>query len=212
MADPTTTRNDELVCPFCRYSLRGMPGNSVRCPECGSSLNKSRLRELYAREWSEIGTYKLLWWPVGWAALGLLLSLIIVGLFMDVNGSLMDRILPVVIGASLAMMPWVVVLRSVWRLYGRLEGVWLSLLVHLNVIAYSAGIIGLLMCGVTLLRSFMKANWVSVAQSLIAVPVALALIVATYLVDRFIGVRCLRRQADLTGAIGGEEFGQGEDE
>jgi len=71
---PAATPNnawDDLFCPVCEYSLRGLP--EPRCPECGEVVTDEQLADLDrpvprpAMPWDRhagIGTYLKTWWLV----------------------------------------------------------------------------------------------------------------------------------------------------
>ena len=58
---------DEATCPSCEYSLRGLAGDVVTCPECGCMVE---IVDLLAGRWKQplrnAPYFNLLTIPVGW--------------------------------------------------------------------------------------------------------------------------------------------------
>jgi hypothetical protein len=69
---------DKAVCPACEYSLRGLAGDVVTCPECGRGVDVARLlSHQWTGKWHNVPGYTDLIMPVMWLLSGSLASALI---------------------------------------------------------------------------------------------------------------------------------------
>lgn len=67
----------EAVCPGCNYSLRGLPGDVVTCPECGREINMvAFLKDRWTGSWYSVPGYNAIVAPAIWIVVPLFALLI----------------------------------------------------------------------------------------------------------------------------------------
>src|SRR5688572_12808451 len=74
-AEHVETLRESLACPACAYSLRGLEGDDITCPECGLEINVPALiSQQWSRPWWEAPLYNTIALPLAWALLILMAS------------------------------------------------------------------------------------------------------------------------------------------
>ena len=58
---------EEAVCPGCDYSLHGLPGDVITCPECGRKINMvAFLKDRWMGPWYSVPGYNAIVAPAIW--------------------------------------------------------------------------------------------------------------------------------------------------
>ena len=193
----------DVQCPACGYSLRGLPGVVVRCPECGRQWDLPELIARRRRDWTSNRLYGLL----GNAGVTLLAALLIV-LLVPVTAAIHALAAVVVFLCGLAMLGfWFSLIVRVFQCSRVSEAIMLIVLMQILVAMF-------IICGVLLLPGllalaggaidamFSQRPLVALAISAVGaatVGVAIGGLLICRRLDRFIGRRCiewdLRRSA-----------------
>ncbi len=190
---------DELVCPECQYSLRGLPGEIVICPECGNPANIASLVASHWRgPWYRAPLYNTLALPLAWGFLASMFSLIALVIVYrnDTPPDAVFYVLMLLISGG-----WVALLVFVWRKFGSREGLWLALLLHAVLPAYTLGAVAVIGMIIKIVVDFGSYRWLLPYDCLWLV-VSLGIIVGARLTERFVGRRCIRRHLRLRAAVG----------
>lgn len=185
---------EQLECPRCEYSLRGLPGDQVICPECGQPCD---IAQMIARNWTLPWTrapaYSQLITPVAWAMGGGLAALVALILAMARDATPLPCML-VVTGT------WVVWLNRLGQIHATLGGehaVVLSLLAH----ALAAGYViaaGSVIAAVVMLCSSPGMETLSLALVLVVAGVGGCILCRRG--ERRIAEDCIRRWLRTGGA------------
>jgi len=188
-----------LACPACAYSLRGLAGDQVTCPECGLAINIPALvSRQWSRPWWEAPLYNLIAFPLAWAMLALMGLPAAFGLSQGfaTNGHL------VVLGYIALMTAfWIGALLVVSRIFGSIEGLLLAMLLHLVIPAYIGGL-GLAIGGlIWLLEAFVEDRWYVAPWYGVLLAGGVASVAVGRLIERAVAHRCIRRHLRL-GAAG----------
>lgn len=184
---------DGLTCPACQYSLRGLLGDDINCPECGQRMNIPGLMSAkWSKPWWEAPLYNTLALPVCWAALAVLVLMVIGTLSRDIAHPRATALA----WTAFAAIAWLFLLAYMQKRFGSAEGIWLSLLLHLVVPFYLVGIIGAL--GMTIrFVSGLRTLWIVSLYNGLGLALFLGLIIAARLLERFVGQRCIRRHTTI---------------
>jgi hypothetical protein len=184
---------DALVCPQCEYSLRGLAGDEVNCPECGMHVNiASLITAKWTKPWWDAPLYNTLALPLAWVILSMLAAVVLFAATHRLNMS-GELVLP---WLGLSAIVWVFLLAYLQRRFGSAEGIWLALLVHLVVPFYMIGILGAIGMTVALLAN-LHALWVVSLYNFFGLLLFVALFISARLIERFVGHRCIRRHLRL---------------
>jgi hypothetical protein len=188
---------DDLECPGCGYSLRGLHGDDLTCPECGTRINLPRLvAQRWTRPWWEAPLYNTLALPLACALLMGLLTLFLLGV-MAVNDQNAAAAAFGLLGLSLAV--WLGSFAYVGRRFGSSEGIWLALVVHLILPTYLGGI-GFAVSGLLGAIASLQASPWSLAHCAFLFAVGVALIFGGRMTERFIARRCIKRHLRISAA------------
>jgi hypothetical protein len=188
--DKTDAIHRELRCPQCEYSLRGLPGESVTCPECGLHCDVARLiASRWTGPWWEAPGYNRLVWPVAWAVIVSAGWLIAGGILSapryDAKAILIA--LALVFGVPLI---WLGLLWNAYRFFADGRGLLLALLAHALFAGYVAATIGIAVSIGQLLWWFDIARIIAAA---IFVPLLVALFWLCRRGERYIAQQCIRK-------------------
>src|SRR5262245_4005624 len=182
---------DELKCPSCAYSLRGLPGDQITCPECGLAINVAQLTAAKWRgPWYRAPVLNTLALPVAWALFAPVVSMIPV--FMASHRNNTAPMWLILFSFVVVVLGWIGLLALAVRRFGSAEAVWLSLLLHAVFVIYALGIIGTVSMIISVLINLPTATLAAIFNGL-GVVVCVAVIVAARLLDRFVAYRCIRR-------------------
>ncbi len=182
---PVAVLREELTCPGCGYSLRGLPGDVATCPECGvrCDLAKLMMRE-WIGPWYRAPGFNRVLFPVAWPGFGWWV-LLFVWLY-ETQAFGRPPILTLLLAAVLvAGWSW-----SMWRLrlfMPRWEAVVLALFAHALLLGYLAGLIGV----IAFVLQAIKTRSVALAAPMVAFFAGLMLLCRRG--ERFIAERCIRR-------------------
>ncbi len=157
MADTPATdaASADLGCPGCGYNLRGLPavegalpatgrpGYVVACPECGMH---SDLAELATRRWDKpwykAPGFHVLTGPVAWLVFGIIGGLAVLGgLRAGQQLGATTAWLALLAASFILFAGWAGLIAWVWVRYGGPVGVLFSLLAHVVLPAYLAGLV-----------------------------------------------------------------------
>jgi hypothetical protein len=177
----------ELLCPRCEYSLRGLPGSRITCPECGSACDLAALvMRRWIGPWTRAPGYGRIVGPVGWLTIGMW-PVAVAGVGELANGA---RPVFTSLLAAIWLAGWLLLL---WRLRGFMPGgaaVGLSILAHGLFVGYLVGVVA----GVALvIRALSAGPGLVMILSFAAAAVAVALLFACRRGEQFIAERCIRR-------------------
>ncbi len=79
-ADHAVSLRNDLVCPGCEYSLRGLTGDVVTCPECGERIDVATLvTKQWRKPWWDAPGYSLLCLPCGVGIVGTFIAVVFAG-------------------------------------------------------------------------------------------------------------------------------------
>ena len=176
----------ELTCPQCDYSLQGLAGDLVTCPECGttSDLPKLILRWGFS-PWYRAPGFSRILRPLVWPGIGFWFILFV----LAVEQSSSDR--PPIWTSGLAIVVFAGWLRAMWRVWKVLPGgraLWLSLLAHALLAGYVAAVVAsFLLVGSLLWGGAM------VGRALLLVPLIVAVAYVCRRGEKFIAQQCIRQ-------------------
>ena len=190
---------DSLMCLKCDYSLRGLPGDIVTCPECGESINIAAvMMKQWTGPWFKAPLYNVLAVPLAWAFL--ILSIAVVGMIAN---EFQSNALPIllailIVGAGV----WVALLFDTTKKYGNSEGAFLALLVHLIFIGYILGSIGVIGSLIGVIVSISDDRGASnILTSVIILVVCISTFVISRLGEKFVAGRCIRQHVRRIGQV-----------
>ncbi|MAE63847.1 MAG: hypothetical protein CMJ18_06200 [Phycisphaeraceae bacterium] len=174
----------DVTCVACEYNLRGLQGPVVKCPECGAVTDVAALvASRWGGPWYRAPGFDRLARPLAVAVVGWLLTVFMAGVANATRAGFELLVLAVVPAG--ALVAWVALIVATGRRSG-VEGVMLALLAHLIYSGYVFGFIGFLM---TFAGAFMPdMSWLVVACGF-----CVAVMIACYHGERFIGRRCIAR-------------------
>ncbi|MCI0365353.1 MAG: hypothetical protein L0Y44_10335 [Phycisphaerales bacterium] len=180
---------DNLVCPQCDYSLRGLNGPVINCPECGLQCDLARMiARRWDGSWTQAPGYSDLLRPVvvfSTAPGGVLLVLVYEFHTLDGDGKL--TAMAMLAAATL----WAFLLFRTRDRFPHINAIQLSLFAHVLMLGY----IGALILAVW---SFgwavsQPGNWISWVISLPIVVSMGAVLVLCRRGERFIALRCIQQ-------------------
>jgi hypothetical protein len=134
---------EDVACPRCQYNLRGLVGDVVRCPECGTRCDVARLvSRRWTQPWYRAPGFSRVLYPAVWVYV----CVIVIGAVLR---SSVAPFRPAWI-AFLCCCPvvWLVLMCRSWRVFEDVRGVWLPVFGHLLLAGYLAGAVGTLWMGV----------------------------------------------------------------
>jgi hypothetical protein len=183
----------DVHCPACGYSLRGLPGLVVRCPECGTQSYIPELIARRRRDWANNRLYNLL----GNAALTLpaaLAAIVLPPLWLEPRSPL--AILLILCGLGLLGV-WFGLMGRIFGSCRSLEAIRLTALMQVLVLCFvvSAILAPIVVLFAMLVGGFPKNDAAAVLRLLVGAAVAVGaglggLRFCRYL-DRAIGLRCI---------------------
>ncbi|MCZ6836117.1 MAG: hypothetical protein O7G85_10120 [Planctomycetota bacterium] len=183
---------DVIQCPHCQYSLRGLAGEKVTCPECGQKINVALLISInWEGAWYKAPFYNMLAVPVAWVCLA---TIVLAICAFDYSYYRFDlRSMPFFPFLGFFVI-WVVLIFAIAKQFGGTEGIVLSVLMHGILFGYLIGLLGSVP---VLIRLFSDViNYQVGVQTLINILILIffiALLYSTRRAERFVGGRCVRR-------------------
>jgi hypothetical protein len=187
-----------LTCPECEYSLRGLPGDEVTCPECGRHLNLARLvASRWTHPWHKAPLYDLLAVPLAVAFAVTIATAIAVAMVSAFRSDWLVVFAVVLIGAGC----WAASLRLVRKRFGSAEGVHLALLVHIVLPMYVFGAMGVIGFGVKISSDVANSVTRALPFDLLILLLCVSAIVIGRVIERFVAGRCIRRFLRLRAAV-----------
>ena len=188
---------EDLACPQCQYNLRGLSGPIVQCPECGMQSDIAKMiANRWTAPWFKAPLYNVLAVPLAWIFLTSLGSFVGLGI-ASVNHSPSEALLWSLFLTILCV--WIVLLNYVRRKFGSNEGLWLALLLHLVLLAYFLGIVGVVAMVANIISGFDRVRLL-LAIHFVCLAFFVGLIVGGRYVERYVGQRCIRRYVRLKAA------------
>jgi hypothetical protein len=202
----TDSIREKLACPHCTYSLRGLPGDVVTCPECGNGIDIARLVALrWTGRWFRAPMFALLSLPLAVIVVGFILLGVLLGVAASLGADSVGAGL-LIAGPLFIFAVWVAGLALVTRRFGSGEGLWLSILCHAIFAGYFVGAPGFILLVVKVIASFAQGfGYVSLPGAVTAIGFA-GLVATAYFGERYVARRCIRRYlrrqtlADTMGA------------
>lgn len=186
--EQTRQIHDGLACPTCQYSLRGLPGDDVTCPECGGGIN---IPELVASKWTGpricAPLYNMLIIPLVWSFLGIFGGAIAFTMFCSGIKAPAVAMLSVILGG------WMVALAFVSRRFGSAEGALLAILLHACFPAYLFGITGGVALLIRIPIDILDGRLPLLIYDVPAMALCIGAIVVGERIERFVTRRCIRR-------------------
>jgi hypothetical protein len=187
----------ELACIDCGYSLQGLRGDRVVCPECGLGIDLAALvTKRWTGPWYRAPGFNTLLWPVAWlltsgAALLLLSS-------WERNQAVASTHWTIIATTGIALIWLIMMIRLRWSPMGW-EAVGLAALGHAVLAGYLAGVIGLIGSSCLCMTVAFAAGaggivgFLPTLSAFIALPPsAIILLLASRWCGRFIARRCIR--------------------
>ncbi len=190
---------DGLVCPACDYSLRGLAGDVVSCPECGAVCDVLRLiAERWDKPWYQAPGMRQLSAPLVLFVLGAIAAFFIsltIPSWLDPNPPYEP--IKVMLISALMWSPfpiiWLSAVRRCWRVWRSCECLGLLLLNHCILVAYVFGAMGIL-GGLLLLATFFSGlNPAMPTASVGLLVFSINAFACAYLGERFVARRCIRQ-------------------
>jgi hypothetical protein len=178
----------DLACPQCQYNLRGLQGELVACPECGTRCDVAQLiARQWQKPWYHAPGFNRLAIPAAWFYLAGIGSLSVLLFQIDISSEppvfLKLGLAAAVFGGFVLLLEW----NRRW--WGGLEGALLSMIPVPIVFGFLVGGFGLLTC---VLRMF-SGDVATVFWSVVLFTVFLAMVFFCREGEKFIARRCIRR-------------------
>jgi len=183
---------DDLICPGCHYSLRGLAGDRVDCPECGYACDMTALvAARWTAPWHKDPGLNHLAFPAGVAFAGTLC------VFYPVLRWFFDGVTfggtKLAIAASLVFLFWGFLL---WRTRRYFDSPWegpaLALLTHALLVEYLGGIVGFCITLVMIVSLFVEGiEWVEAWYVVMPLVVSVVLFFASQWGEKFTAHRCI---------------------
>lgn len=189
----TEQLRDAATCPSCQYSLRGLPGDDVQCPECGTKVNIAALvSATWLRPWWEAPLYNTLAIPLAWVIVAFI-GVVVVG-SASMHSHIAGELVLAACGGAIVV--WLFLLAYMQHRFGSPEGIWLALLLHLVVPFYMVGLVGAIGMAIKLLAEI-RELWIVTLYNAIGLSLFVGLFLAGRFIERFVGRRCIRRHLRL---------------
>lgn len=196
----------DVTCPSCDYSLYGLPGGVVQCPECGTRCDIARLvGAQWRKPWYKAPGFNTLLWPTACAAVGVMVLLLVAGPLPGAREMPGWRGIAILAGASAI---WLWLMSRAKRRFRGLKGVWLALFAHAVLFTY------LISCtvGLRLLIGAIAAPlgvgfWIEPLRGVWGCVGAAVLVSGVWLGrrgERFIANQCIRRHLEMQASEGAE--------
>jgi hypothetical protein len=199
---------EELTCPQCEYSLRGVPGDVATCPECGTQCDLARLIvNQWTGPWYRAPGFHRVLVPVTCAGIGVW---VVIALSFELYHGRRPLFTMLTAGVLVAAWGW-----STWRLRSMMPGgaaVGLALLAHGILAGYVFGLMGTI--GL-LWRAVLAGSLGVAAPALVAVLPLAGLMWVCRRGEKYIAERCIRRylvhvaQPPLPAATARKDHGTG---
>ena len=188
--DKAAAIRGELRCPQCDYSLRGLAGNIVTCPECGLLCDIARMvTSRWIGPWWEAPGYTRLVRPVAWAVFAA------AGCFVASGSIVQSRfdttVVISMIGVLLAIpIIWMALMWHAHRLFPDGRGLPLALLAHALFAGYLAATIGIAAGLIQLVWGFNPGRLI---VAIVILPLMIALFWLCRRGERYIAEQCIRK-------------------
>ncbi len=190
-AEHTESIRDSLVCLKCDYSLRGLGGDVVTCPECGERTSIAvMITQQWRDPWFRAPLYLVLAIPSVWA----FLILIIAGMSFAVS-SAQPTALPIAFAVLLGgAAVWLALIYVAVRRFGSLEAAFLVMFVHLLLGGYVVSCFGVMFSIAGLIGAVLVGRGAGdFLLSGIVMAVCIGIVVAARVGERFVARRCIRQ-------------------
>jgi len=183
---------EDVVCPGCGYSLRGLSGDIVTCPECGRRCDvASMIHRAWTLPWYTAPDFNLVALPSVWPVGGCIAWMFWNGYYDEVlepNGHLVSW----AIGA-VALAGWLWAMRRVWREWPGIAGARLAIFALVIVAGLFSVIIGFFACMLFFVLALTHGNQIAAIACVLAPAVLSGLFSLCYRGQRSIAERCIRR-------------------
>jgi len=177
---------DSLTCPQCQYSLRGLPGEVIHCPECGLECDIRRMMtDEWRRPWYEAPGFVKVLMPVTQFVFSAFVLMVVFGLDTATfrSGGLLTLSAFVVLAVI-----WSSLLLEAKKQFHDGRGIALALLAHALFAGYLAGSGGILFA---LFGVMLAGPFAMVLIGLVMIAVMIGLFVLCRRGERYIAQQCL---------------------
>ena len=186
---------DSLTCPQCQYSLRGLPGEIVNCPECGLECDIRRMMsDEWRRPWFEAPGFSKLLRPVSCLTIG---SLVLFYVGVMETDRFRGSGLITATGVTVLLAAWGYFVKETLSQFRDGRGPGLALLAHLLFAGYLASVFGI---GMGLFGLIMRGQPVLLILGVVVIATMIGLMAVCRRGERFIAQQCLneylRRDVD----------------
>ncbi len=186
-----------LVCPACGYSLVGLRGPIIQCPECGTTCDINHIIKHARIDWFRNSQYQMLSRPPMVISAGGLICLLLAVAFglNPVTGSLVSFI------ACITILIWTIMLAIIMIREGDVEILWLLILLHVVYVGFVVLVLGAMITFVIMAIRVVDAIGqnqtasavVAAATAIAACGIGMGSLMALRALDRYVGRRCIRR-------------------
>jgi hypothetical protein len=180
---------DNLVCPQCDYSLRGLNGPVVNCPECGLQCDLAlMIARRWEGSWTQAPGYSELLHPVvvfSTTPAVVLLALVYEFHTLDGNGKLTAFVM------FAAACLWALLLLRTRRLFPDINAIQMALFAHVLLLGYVSSLV---LAAWSLIWAITHANdWIWLLLGLFFAIAMAALPLLCRRGERFIALRCIKQ-------------------
>lgn len=188
-----------LTCLKCDYSLRGLPGYIVTCPECGERTNIAAvMMQQWTGPWYLAPLYNLLIIPLLWSLFVLVVG--VIGMTVNQGKQIRLQVVMLIIFACAGI--WFALIFAVKKKFGCSEGAFLALYIHIIFAGYVVGLVGFVASLIRLVNAIANQSWLT---DLITNAVLLCACIGIFYIarvgERFIAARCIRQHVRRIGQV-----------
>lgn len=175
----------ELTCPQCDYSLRGLHGDVVTCPECGHECNvTAMMTRRWTGPWYNAPGFNTLLGPLVWFVL-LSSSGVLVVVYEQSNGG--NGLIALLTYTAITIV-WIVLLWRVRDVPTEGQGLRLALLAHGLFAGYIGGIIAIVM----MIGAIVNASGVVRYAAVVLLPAGIGVLLLMRRGEKYIAQQCIK--------------------
>jgi hypothetical protein len=186
---------DDLACLRCEYSLRGLPGAIVTCPECGLEHDVALVIARQWREpWHRAPKFNRLIYPLAWLFCGGLAGWLPL-FILDMERGHSPYGVVSILAAVVVAVGWALLLLSAHRALTVASGLALALLAHALFAGYIVGIVIMIWGALGTAVAVMSGGgpvWVAAMIAAIVVGIGCGLVWACQRGEKYIASHCIR--------------------
>ncbi|HWB19004.1 MAG TPA: hypothetical protein VG711_01795 [Phycisphaerales bacterium] len=182
---------DNLHCPQCQYSLRGLPGPDIRCPECGRTWQSPELiAQFWKRKWWHVPAFTTVCLPGFFLFLALIVLFLASVIVVDSHAMSMPVFIAVYSAAMLA--GWTYLCIRAVRIFGSSFAIAPIAVGHLAMVSLMAGAFAIFSSIILLLDALMGPS-ASTASFVLVFLAGLCLLMLGRAAERWIARLCLHQ-------------------